>query len=269
MYKPASSKSPFTFSSATQVQRTAVGEFIRRAERSIAGQEYKMAQDLLAEAWRLDPGNPYIPAIVERVQILQGMASECASQARGSALGVLTLPVTAESPDRFKRDEGGEISRGKVRRLLTVATTLLERGSYQSAYESIIKAEELDPQDSEVQGLKAKVFPLYEASMTRRSEGSSPPARRGDSAGVAASLAGLLMAEVQKQQAAAQQTENALPTFEGRLAALRRQKEVERRESEHALWRESTQKRERSQTPTPPPPKSSFISTLLRGKDPR
>jgi len=268
MYKPASSKSPFTVSSAMQVQRTAVGEIIRRAERSIAGQEYKMAQDLLAEAWRLDPGNAYIPAIVERVQILQGMANECASQARKAGDKVLPGPITRESPDSFKRVDRGELSRGKIQRLLTVATTLLERGSYQAAYESIIKAEELDGQDPEVLALKAKVSPLYEASMTRRSAGSSPPARRDDSGGVAASMAGILMA-AEKQRVAAQQTENVLPTFEERLAALRREKETERRASEHALWRESTKIRQESQTPPPAPQKSSFITTLLRGKNPR
>jgi tetratricopeptide (TPR) repeat protein len=272
MYKPPSSKSPFVFSSAVQAQRSAVGELIRRAERSIVGQDYRMAQNLLAEAWRLDPGNTYIPAIVERVQILQGMESEFAAQINGSGARSLSVSVGKEFPGGFKPVESGDLSRGKIRRLLTVAMTLLERGSYQSAFESIIKAEELDPQDPDVQALKAKVLPLYEASMTRRSAGTSAPTRRGDSGGVAASMAGRLMAETLKeQQAVAQQPKNVLPTFEDRLEALRRQKESERLARERVLWSQTTQKRTSSRQASPPsqPQKSSFISTLLRGKDPR
>jgi hypothetical protein len=271
MYKPPSSKSPSTFSSAVQIQRSAVGEMIRRAERSIVGQDYKMAQNLLAEAWRLDPGNPYIPAIVERVQILQGMASEFAAQLNGPGTQFPSVTVGKEFPGGFKPAESAGMSSGKIQRLLTVATTLLERGSYPSAFETILKAEELDPQDPDVQSLKAKVLPLYEASMTRRSAGTSAPTRRGDSAGVAASMAGRLMAEALKeQQASALQPENVLPTFEDRLEELRRQKETERLASERALWSQTTQKRTSTRQPSPPaqPQKSSFISTLLRGKNP-
>jgi hypothetical protein len=272
MYKPASSKSPFAFSSAMQAQRSAVGEIIRRAEKSIAGQEYKTAQDLLAEAWRLDPGNTYIPAIVERVQILQGMASEFASQMNGSGTRYLAVSVGKQFPGGVKPVESADLSRGKIRRLLTVATTLLERGAYESAYESIIRAEELDSQDPEVQALKVRVLPLYEASMTRRSAGTSGPTRRGDSGGVAASMAGRLMAEELKVQLVPpQQPENPLPTFEDRLEALRRQKETERLARERALWSQTTQRRTTSRQvpPTAQPQKSNFVSTLLRGKNSR
>ena len=102
MSKPASSKSPFAPSGALQTQRTAVGEIIRRAEKSIDSQEYKLAQDLLAEAWRLDPGNAYIPAIIERVQILRGMASEFAAQINGPATQSLSVTVGKEFPGGFK-----------------------------------------------------------------------------------------------------------------------------------------------------------------------
>ncbi len=250
-------------------ERSAVAEIIRRAEKSIAGQEYKLAQDLLAEAWRLDPGNPYIPAIVERVQILQGMASEFASQLNRSGNQQLSVSVGKEFPGGIKQAEGADLPRGKIQRFLTVATTLLERGSYQSAYESIIKAEELDAQDPDVQALKAKVLPLYEASMTRRSAGISGPARHGDSGGVAASMAGRLLAEELKaQQEALQQKGNFLPTFEDRLEVLRRQKEAERLARERALWDQTTHKRasSRQSPPAPQPSKSGFISTLLRNK---
>lgn len=231
-----------------------------------------MAQDLLAEAWRLDPGNTYIPAIVERVQILQGMASEFAAHVNGTGARYLSVSVGKEFTGGVKPVEDPDLSRGKIRRLLTVATTLLERGSYQSAYESIIKAEELDPQDPEVQALKAKVLPLYEASMARRSAGTSGPARRGDSAGVAASMAGRLMAEAKKEeQESAKPKEDPLPSFEDRLEALRRLRETQRLAYERALWNQSTQKPTtvRPASQSSQPQKSSFITTLLRGKLPR
>jgi len=271
MYKPASSKSPFSFSNAMQSQRSAVGEIIRRAEKSIAGQEYKTAQDLLAQAWRLDPGNTYIPAIVERVQILQGMVNEFALQTNGSDARYLAVSVGKEFPGGIKPQENADLVRGRIRRLLTVATTLLERGSYQSAYESIAKAEELDPQDPEVQALKQKVLPLYEASMTRRSAGTSAPVRRGDSGGVAASMAGRLLAEELKaHRELLQQPQDSPPTFQDRLEALRRQKESERRAHEQKLWNETTQKRTSRLQPPPASraEKGSFISTLLRTKRP-
>ncbi len=269
MSKPASSKSPFAPSGALQAQRTAVGEIIRRAERSIASQEYTLAQDLLAEAWRLDPGNAYIPAIVERVQILQGMASEFAAQINGSGTQPLSVTVGKEFPGGFKEAGEADVARGKIQRLLTVATTLLERGSYQAAHESIVKAVGLDSEDPEVQALKAKILPLYEASMMRRSAGISGPTRTSDSGGVAASMAGYLLAEELKaQQAALEQNGNFLPTYEDRLEALRRQREAERIAGERALWSQTATKRNPSgqSPPSAPPHKSGFISTLLRNK---
>lgn len=246
-----------------------MGEIIRRAEKSIAGQEYKLAQDLLSEAWRLDPGNPYIPAIVERVQILQGMASEFASQMNKNGHQQLSVSVGKDFPEGIKQAGDADLPRGKIQRLLTVATTLFERGSYQAAYEAIVRAEELDAQDPDVRGLKAKVVPLYEASMTRRSGGITGPARHGDSGGVAASMAGRLLAEELKaQQDALQQKGSFLPTFEDRLEFLRRQKEAERLARERALWDQTTHKRasSRQSTPASQPVKSSFISALLRNK---
>src|SRR5512143_2207987 len=103
MSKPASSKGPFAPSGLLKEERSAVGEIIRRAEKSIAGQEYKLAQDLLSEAWRLDPGNPYIPAIVERVQILQGMASEFASQMNKNGHQQLSVSVGKDFPEGIKQ----------------------------------------------------------------------------------------------------------------------------------------------------------------------
>jgi tetratricopeptide (TPR) repeat protein len=269
MYKPASSKTPFTFASTMQSQYSAVGEIIRRAERSIAGQEYKTAQELLAQAWRLDPGNVYIPAIVERVQILQGMVNEFAQQANGSDARSLTASVGKEFPGGVKTAESADLVRGRIRRLLTVATTLFERGSYQSAYEAIAKAEELDPRDPEVQALKQKVLPLSEASQTRRSAGTSAPVRRGDSGGVAASMAGRLLAEeLRAHRELLEKAEDPFPTFQDRLEALRRQKEFERRAHEQKVWNETTQRRSSSLQPPPASrvQKGSFISTLLRTK---
>jgi tetratricopeptide (TPR) repeat protein len=271
MYKPASSKSPLSFSSAMQSQRSAVGEIIRRAEKSIAGQEYKTAQELLAQAWRLDPGNAYIPAIVERVQILQGMVNEFAQQTNGSDVRYLAVSVGKEFPSGIKPDENADLVRGRIRRLMTVATTLFERGSYQSAYESVAKAEELDPHDLEVQALKQKVLPLYEASMTRRSAGTSAPVRRGDSGGVAASMAGRLLAEELKaQREALQEPQDSPLAFQDRLEVLRRQKESERRAYEQKVWTQTTQRRASSleAPPTSRAQKGSFISTLLRTKRP-
>ncbi len=262
MSKPPSSKGPFAPSGTLQVQRTAVGEIVRRAEKSIAGQEYGLARELLDEAGRLDPGNPYIAAIVERVQILQGLAGEFAAQINGN--GVRPPSVSAGKDDGITPSGADEVRHGRIQRFLTVATTLLERGSYQSAFESVVKAEELDPHDPEVQALKAKVLPLYEASMTRRSAGISGPVRRGDSGGVAASMAGRLMAEEKKGTPG--QEGNVLPTFEDRLEVLRRQKEAERLARERALWNQSTQERasSRHSPSSSGPTKSSFITLLLR-----
>ncbi len=264
MSKPPSSKAPFAPSGLLQVQRTAVGEIIRRAEKSIAGQEYLLARELLQEAGRLDPGNPYIAAIAERVQILQGLVSEFAAQRNGNGGQPLSTSVGKDFPDGIRPSGNDDLRRGRIQRFLTVATTLFERGSYQSAYECIVKAEELDPHDSDVQTLKAKILPLYEVSLTRRSAGISGPARRDDSGGAAASMAGRLLAE--DQRGTPGQEGNALPTFKDRLEELRRRKETERLARERALWNQSTQKRDSSRhsPPSSRQTKSSFISTLLR-----
>lgn len=267
---------------AQQMSRSAVSEIIRQAEKQIASQEFQRAQDLLSEAWRLDPGNLYIPAILERVQVLQSLAREVMQQA--SVLdSPSSLPITVGNQFRtgirqVKKPLSNQESEARIRRLLTAAISLYERGAYVSAYETVLKAEEIDPQHPNVVEWKQKITSAQEGSINRRSSAEAMR-HREDLPGVAAAMAAKLLLKDPPQNAQPAPPGEDYSTFNERLAALRRHREEERSARERALWQQasmpskkdlSADPKPKQSTPNSPQPaertKNGVITSLLQRK---
>ncbi len=170
---------------AHTTQLTPVGECIRQAEQHIAERNFSLAQESLAQAWKLDPGNPYIPAIVERMEILQSMLRDSSTGRIDSASspGHLSVTVGKQFPGGFKRTEAStsatpDQDRTRIHRMASVALSLLERGSVDAAFETFMKAYVLDPMNADVLDCAASVIPAWEAQHTRSAMRTSAALRR-------------------------------------------------------------------------------------------
>lgn len=275
MYKPDSTRRPGSVAPMHQMQRDAVAEIIRRAEFSISGQHYASAQELLAEAWRLDPGNPYIPAIVERVQLALSMQNDIRGQSNGDSGRYLSVSVgnQFQSGIRPASLPLTDDQQARLRRLLVVATTLQERGAYDAAYDTILKAEEMNPADADVIALKGRIRPKYEQAMSGRKGIEDAPFRQPDLPGAAASMAvKLLTNDITSTPPPPPPPSES----EVRIGALRKLKEQERELREQQMWRQAgatpapppVGETPRTARPTTPLPggKSGLLSSLFKGK---
>lgn len=197
------------------VPQTSVKELIRTAERYIASQEYDIALEKLTRAKQLEPSNTYIQAIIERINALDSMNREIA--------GVSNSAPTNDSHRYLSVTVGKEFDNGiqsladvqrRVKRLTGAASQLLERGAYETAFETLMKAYLLDPTSPDVIECEKTLLPTWE-SMRKK---NSPPTQ---------SVAPVRL---------------PLPTENGeqRLQALKQQKEQERLEKERAMWREAS-----------------------------
>ena len=192
--------------------QTSVKELIRTAERYIATQEYEIALEKLTRARQLEPSNSYILAIIERIKALDSMNQEIA--------GVSTEASADEAQPYLSVTVGKEFDSGvqsladvqrRVKRLTGAASQLLERGAYETAFETLMKAYLLDPTSPDVIECEKTLLPTWE-SMRKLGTASTHP--------VVPPPAG----------------ENG----EQRLQALKQQKEQERLEKERAMWREAS-----------------------------
>lgn len=277
MYKPPSYRPENQAVPGQQMQRSALTELIKRAEKHIGTQEYYLARALLEEALRLDPGNFYVPAILERVDILQSMARDVAMLDATGHGGPLSVSVGKEFKEGVRPTAPSqEEMRARFRRLLTVASTLYDRGSYELAYKSLLKAEELYPRDPELAALKEKILPAYESMMVK-SNSSQAHGRRNDLPGAAASMAAILLSDTGPGGSGSATTEPGFSTFNDRLTALRRQDDGRKQQGQAPPRQVTARPDDQSRTPSskrqPETPssgsereKNGFIATLLKRK---
>lgn len=236
---------------ATATHGGNVTAIIRRAEQMIASGDYSHAQQCLAEAWTLDPGNPYIPAIGERISLLQKMSRHESSRIghmEGSPR-YLSISVGKELPGGV-RPAGNEVPasdeelQNRIRRLTTVAIDLFERGSNGPALQSLMKAYLLDPMHPDVMACEQKLLPAWEA-LRKQTAGLDlhDAFLNGDMPGGAAAAALRYAAESNAAvgTSAEPPSPGALPpALQRRLDALKRLKEAERINHEGELWREAS-----------------------------
>jgi len=253
-----------------------VSPIIRRAEQLISSGDYQRAQEHLAEAWSLDPGNPYIPAIAERIALLQKMSRHESSKMvrmEGSPR-YLSISVGKEFPGGIRpaetlMPEAEEALQTQIRRLTLVATNLFERGSYDPAFQSLMKAYLLDPTNPDVIACEQKLLPAWESLKGQAGEfGVQERFSRPDIPSGAAAAALRITAETESAASAHGEPPplNALPpALQKRLEALMRRKAAERTERERALWREASGS---PRSPEQIPPKGDCSQNQIPTEDP-
>ncbi len=250
-----------------------VGEIIREAEKLIGEGRYALALEQLNKAREREPKNAYISAIIERVIALSAQASSsAAAPAPGSADASRYLSVTVgpEFETGIKSTDPDEPSspadrEERVRRLTGVAIDLFRHGSYDTAFDSLMKAYLLDPMSRYVIDCERVLAPAIEM-MRERAKLTGVPVPR----------------EVSPASPEPDNTARPFsPSSEKRLEALLQQKEVERQSHERAIWRDAS-RAPKSQTmqhggspgvpprgsPPGPDPSTSggFFSRIKHGK---
>ncbi len=215
-----------------------VAQLIRSAERSISLQKFGYAREQLSLAKTLDPNNAYIPAILDRVISLERQSLNPVDTDSQRYLSVSVGPEFASGFKETEPDSPKDLQ-GRVRQLTNVAERFLEQGSYENAFEALMKAYLLDPVSPYVVTCEKAVLPVWQrqhqpmsaspgfASIPLRSERRSTMAQPPEYTPTPlprASLAG----------------PNNTQTEHDRIEALMLQKEMERQERERALWRQAS-----------------------------
>jgi hypothetical protein len=207
-------------------------EFIRAAERSIASGDLNLALQQIANARSIDPQNEYLDAIVERIDVLASRATPAGKN------GFFQVPL-AQASEPEQPQMTPELQ-ARVKRLTNVAINLFERGSYETAFDSLMKAYLLDPTSTYVMNCERTLLPAIEL-MRKRGTISSPTT-----------------AQVVSKFASPQKDlpQDSAGSDETRIETLRRQKETERQEKERAVWRDASKPLD-SITRKVDPPKSN------------
>jgi tetratricopeptide (TPR) repeat protein len=191
-------------------------EFIRAAERSIAAGDLNLALQQIANARSIDPNNEYLDAIVERIDLLSARKAPVGKN--GFLQSSLARSFESEQPQMTPELQA------RVKRLTNVAINLFERGSYETAFDSLMKAYLLDPTSTYVMNCERTLLPAIELMRKRGTITSQPKAN-------AASL---------QSPGHKSASEESGSTDESRLETLKRQKDADRQEKERAMWRDAS-----------------------------
>lgn len=229
---------------------------IRSAERLAASGRFDFAVEQLTVAQRLDPGNRYIQAIIDRIRVKQNVQStsnpeQMTSADRHEGLSVTVGPQFATGLRSTEDDSrlSPEDVHTKIRFLTNMANQYLDNGSSERAFESLMKAYLLDPLSPYVIATEKNVLPAWDftrAHMNRSDSGSSRAQdfvidnlshlgtthmSSSNSSGIPSQFASL----------PSQASSSSQPIDEQmRMETLRQQKEQERLEKERTVWREAS-----------------------------
>ena len=151
-----------------RLDKAPASELIRSAEKFIASGKLALAKEQLSIAQALDPNNSYIPAILDRLDVLESRVVADASfmQDQGGKR-YLSVTVGSEFRNGVKafRDEpqaSAKEIQNRIRRLTSAAENFLENGAYKNAFESLMKAYLLDPLSPYVVACERTVLPAWE-----------------------------------------------------------------------------------------------------------
>jgi len=218
-----------------------VTDLIRTAEKHIASRKYSFALEQLMAAQQIEPRNSYIQAIIYRIQNLQNGG--------GMESGRLEVTVGSEFLNGIKGPEdessiGPQEVQSRVRQLTNLANNYLEKGSFDFAFESLMKAYLLDPTSPYVLACENVVLPVWENARANKQQPDS------DDGFVSLSLntERTTMTPI-KNDGSGPNNATGVPgpgqsgstmSQDQRLEMLKQQKELERRERERALWQEAS-----------------------------
>ena len=202
-----------------------VREIIRKAEKHISAGELDSATKLLEDAKQTDPNNEYIGAILERVMLLSSRDGAASAHEVESHRIEPTVSVSLPKPTELPADN----VQIQVQRLTAMAHNLYERGSYDTAFESLMKAYMLDPLSTDVEREESVIVPAFELMQKRGTMGSQADSVRPT------------VAQLLQQGLASNVPAPAVSGELSRIDQLKQQKEQERVASERAMWRKASE----------------------------
>ena len=151
-----------------RLDKAPASELIRSAERFIASGKLALAKEQLSIAQALDPNNSYIPAILDRLDVLESRVVGDASFMQDQG-GRRYLSVTVGSEFRSgvkpfgnEPQASAKEIQNRIRRLTSAAENFLENGAYKNAFESLMKAYLPDPLSPYVVACERTVLPAWE-----------------------------------------------------------------------------------------------------------
>jgi tetratricopeptide (TPR) repeat protein len=214
-----------------QMARNRASDLIRSAERFIGDHRYDIASEQLESARRIDPTNPYIPAILARVQQLK--EGRRPSPAAGTAsTRYLDVTVGSEFASGIRPEDPAS---HPLERWVASAEAYLQRGAFDNAFEALMNAYMIDPVNPLVMACEERVLPAWQkahaagkTAFARLAPITTRETRAVLSAADSAAPSGL------PQPMLDQLSENA------RLEILHQQKEAERLRREQAVWRDAS-----------------------------
>jgi hypothetical protein len=223
---------------------------IRAAEKLAANGRTDLAVEQLVVAQKLDPGNRYIQAIIDRIQPMQGLGGKLGGESSANQ-GPLSVTVGRQFVNGIRSEEDQILSPEavhlKVRSLTNMADNFLEHGSSEMAFDALLKAYLLDPLSPYVIAAEKSVIPAWENARIKAQQTIAPSS--GFSTGITDTISHLgtsAMAPTNSNglsssfplrpaQNAPQQGDD-----QSRLELLKQQKEQERLEKERSVWREAS-----------------------------
>ena len=250
------------FRPSASVQAMAFLENIRKAEHLIAAGEYELALQRLVEAQDIDPQNRYLPVLIQRVENLRNATAhgiravttaehvaETFNEAATTSIPRLAV-ASPSAPNAEQPPESDHAIEARVKRLTVVATNLFERGSYEPAFQTLVKAFLLAPTSSYVVECQKTLQPAIELLKKRGTivgleVGHGGSHNRNESpntvvlGGIGSSRYDASGSRPLPQQPSPIAEELAMMR-ESRLEILKRQKECERSERERAIWRQAS-----------------------------
>jgi tetratricopeptide (TPR) repeat protein len=254
---------PLTFGNESN-HASWVRDRIRHAEQSISAGEYLKALEHLQEIRNAEPANKYIPAIIERVELLLKESRQTVTALRqfvdagklGSEAGrSITMSTRHEFYGEDSSNDNARVSlsqmdiEARVRQLTIVASSLFDRGSYEAALDALRKAYHLDPENRSVVECESILRPAFEQLRKRAtSMGVVVPLRAMANPDASPTVSEYL----EKTQlargrvvptTALQRLDNKKPDAQqppDRIELLKRQRDLQRREREQEMWREAS-----------------------------
>jgi hypothetical protein len=223
------------------VNRPGVTEFIRAAENFVQARKYVAALEQLARAQRIEPGNKYIAAIIERVESLQRNnpatiptttfdAESSADSARYLSITVGNQYDTGIKPEESQSAASPSAPYDLVKELTDIAQELANLGLPEPAFDALMRAYLLDPLSPDVIACEKTIVPLWNSA---RSQNGSLP-RSAEIAEPAISGPAPVIQPETEQKTRSPETD------EERLEMLKQEKEIERVEKEREIWREAS-----------------------------
>jgi tetratricopeptide (TPR) repeat protein len=225
------------------------GELVRFAEKLIEQGDVAQALECLHEALTRQPDNLYITAVIQRAEKMRGGP---AHSQRAPQQKPLTVTVDSRQPSGVRQEPAespGDVD-ARIRRLTMVAGRLFDRGAFDAAFESLMKAYLLDPGNPLVVACEKQMMPVWNTLRKTGLPGYSPQHYVG---------AGKVLQAPPPVVAQSQPLAPVATDAEVRLELRKRQLEQQRKDHEQTIWRNASQapknmaSRSEKGKPAPPP----------------